>query len=68
MDSKFGMMRLQVLSSARGRGTQMNVGARAAGGDIFLFLHADTKLPEGYHAAIQLALQQQSIRLQKTSR
>src|SRR5262249_24490741 len=31
--------------SARGRGTQMNAGARAASGAILLFLHADTLLP-----------------------
>lgn len=31
--------------SARGRGRQMNEGARVAGGDILLFLHADTCLP-----------------------
>ena len=46
----------------------MNVGARAAGGDMLLFLHADTRLPEGYAAAMQLALQQQSLRLQRPSR
>lgn len=34
----------QVLS-ARGRGKQMNEGAKATGGDILLFLHADTCLP-----------------------
>lgn len=34
-----------VTSAARGRGAQMNFGARKASGDIFLFLHADTQLP-----------------------
>jgi len=34
-----------VISSPRGRGTQMNAGAGAATGDILLFLHADTHLP-----------------------
>ncbi len=33
------------LMSPRGRGAQMNRGAAAAGGDILLFLHADTALP-----------------------
>ena len=34
-----------VLSSPRGRGLQMNHGARQATGDVLLFLHADTCLP-----------------------
>ncbi len=34
-----------VTTAARGRGEQMNAGARKAGGGILLFLHADTKLP-----------------------
>jgi rSAM/selenodomain-associated transferase 2 len=34
-----------VLSSPRGRGTQMNHGARGATGDVLVFLHADTRLP-----------------------
>ncbi len=33
------------LISGRGRGRQMNRGASAAGGDVLLFLHADTELP-----------------------
>lgn len=34
------------LSAARGRAVQMNTGAAHATGDILLFLHADTTLPE----------------------
>ena len=34
-----------VIDSARGRAKQMNAGARAAGGDALLFLHADSQLP-----------------------
>ncbi len=35
----------RVLNSPRGRARQMNTGARAARGDVLLFLHADTALP-----------------------
>jgi rSAM/selenodomain-associated transferase 2 len=41
-----------VLHAARGRAVQMNVGATAARGEIFLFLHADTVLPDGAPAMI----------------
>jgi rSAM/selenodomain-associated transferase 2 len=41
-----------VLSSERGRGRQLNRGAAAAKGEIFLFLHADTLLPAGFAEAI----------------
>jgi rSAM/selenodomain-associated transferase 2 len=43
----------KVLGAPRGRASQMNAGARAATGDAFLFLHADTRLPDG---ADELAL------------
>lgn len=34
----------KVIVAPRGRGTQMNAGARAAGGSHLLFLHADTRI------------------------
>ena len=34
-----------VIGAKRGRGAQMNAGARIARGEMLLFLHADTKLP-----------------------
>lgn len=34
-----------VIASARGRAVQMNAGAALARGDVLLFLHADTRLP-----------------------
>lgn len=37
----------QVLHAPRGRASQMNAGAAAARGSVLLFLHADTRLPEG---------------------
>ena len=36
----------QVIDSALGRAHQMNAGAAVASGDVLLFLHADTQLPE----------------------
>jgi len=37
---------LQVMSASPGRAVQMNAGAAKARGDVLLFLHADTLLPE----------------------
>lgn len=37
----------RVLASPKGRARQMNLGAARATGDVLLFLHADTLLPEG---------------------
>lgn len=34
------------LSSGKGRARQMNTGAKVAKGDILIFLHADTRMPE----------------------
>lgn len=36
-----------VVASERGRARQQNAGAAAASGGVLLFLHADTRLPEG---------------------
>jgi len=49
------------LESLRGRARQMNAGARAARGDVVLFLHADTRLPDGAGAAIVQALADPAI-------
>ena len=45
-----------VVAAPRGRARQRNAGARAAGGQVLLFLHADTRLPAGAGAAIARAL------------
>jgi rSAM/selenodomain-associated transferase 2 len=37
---------IRVLDAPRGRAAQMNAGAAAATGDVLLFLHADTSVPE----------------------
>ena len=36
----------RVISAPRGRASQMNAGAALARGEVLLFLHADTRLPE----------------------
>ena len=46
---------ISLLASPRGRARQMNAGARAARGDVLLFLHADTILPDGALAAVEAA-------------
>ena len=45
-----------VLMSSRGRARQMNVGARRADGDVLLFLHADTRLPDSAFHDIEKAV------------
>ena len=41
-----------VVSAPHGRANQMNAGAALARGEVLLFLHADTRLPEGAAARI----------------
>jgi rSAM/selenodomain-associated transferase 2 len=45
-----------ILDSRRGRGIQQHTGACHAQGDVLLFLHADTILPEGFHTRVRKAL------------
>lgn len=45
------------ITSKQGRSAQMNSGAKYATGDVLLFLHADTRLPENWHASIEKSLQ-----------
>lgn len=42
----------RVISAPRGRASQMNAGAARARGEIILFLHADTRLPDSTDALI----------------
>ncbi len=46
----------KVISTQPGRGRQMNEGAQEASGDIFLFLHADTLLPDDFPTHVRQAM------------
>ena len=45
-----------VVATSPGRGRQMNVAAAQARGDVLLFLHADTRLPEAWRWLIETPL------------
>lgn len=45
-----------VIQASRGRATQMNEGARMASGDVFWFIHADTRVPPEAVAAVTDAI------------
>jgi len=47
--------------SEKGRGRQLNAGAKIAGGDILLFIHADTILPENAEELIKNNLSENTI-------
>jgi hypothetical protein len=51
----------KVISSPPGRGRQMNLGAREAAGDFLLFLHADTRLAEGFADCVREVLSRPGI-------
>ncbi len=46
----------RVLETAPGRARQLQAGAEASGGEAVVFLHADTRLPVGFAAAVRGAL------------
>ena len=52
---------VKVVTSPRGRGNQMNAGAKAAQGDVLLFLHADTCLPPDSFRMIREVLSDSSV-------
>ncbi len=52
---------VRLVTAPRGRASQMNEGAKASRGDVLLFLHADTQLPQDAKAAIETALSDQRI-------
>lgn len=47
---------VRLMTAPRGRARQMNEGAKAGSGEIFLFLHADTRLPDDAKHIIETAL------------
>ena len=52
---------VKVISGPAGRASQMNAGARAACGEILLFLHADTLLPGGFDAMVVRELAREGV-------
>lgn len=51
----------RVCCSEKGRGSQCNAGAALAYGDILIFLHADTKLPEEAISQLKKIFQDDSV-------
>jgi len=52
---------IKLVISEPGRGRQMNVGARMGKGEILLFLHGDTVLPQGYYPQIISVLEGEGV-------
>jgi len=51
----------KILHSPPGRARQMNSGAEAAKGEFLVFLHADTRLPEGFDHHVRRILTQSGV-------
>jgi rSAM/selenodomain-associated transferase 2 len=51
----------RVIVAEPNRARQMNEGAEVATGDVLLFLHADTVLPDGYGDAVAAALSEDGV-------
>ncbi len=52
---------VRVIVGPRGRGRQLNAGARAATGEVLVFLHADTQLPGDARAWIERTLADRGV-------
>jgi hypothetical protein len=51
----------KVLQTQPGKARQMNCGAAAASGEVLVFLHADTRLPDNFNRLILAALEQTGV-------
>jgi rSAM/selenodomain-associated transferase 2 len=51
----------RIVASAPGRARQLNAGLEEAVGDAVVFLHADSRLPEGWRRAVTLALAEPAV-------
>jgi rSAM/selenodomain-associated transferase 2 len=52
---------VRTMTAPRGRGTQLNAGARTARGDVLLFLHADASLPSDAATWVARALAEPGV-------
>ena len=52
---------VRVLTAASCKASQMNTGAAEASGDILLFLHADTLLPDNFETLVSAALARDGV-------
>jgi uncharacterized protein len=52
---------ITVIESSPGRAKQMNAGAQMARGEILLFLHADTQLPDDFWQQIETTLATENV-------
>jgi rSAM/selenodomain-associated transferase 2 len=52
---------VRLVTAPSGRARQMNEGAKASGGEILLFLHADTQLPDDAKTMIETTLSDQQM-------
>ncbi len=59
--SKVKALGCVMLQTGPGRAAQMNTGAEAATGDILLFLHADTFLPDNFAETVYKTIQKDGV-------
>lgn len=54
---------VKIIKSTKGRGIQMNAGAEEANGDVLIFVHADTFIPENARQLIENELENPNIKI-----